>query len=97
MMLCYFVFYAPNFKEVEEAHWFGPVHPCVHGWVTLCIQSRMLEIGSGNLIYGISMKNKRTHDFFLFRQTFRCRVMPLFRHVFYIAIISLWNLVNKIS
>ena len=33
--------------------------------------------------------------FFFFRRTFCCRVMP-FSTVFYFAIISLWNIVNKI-
>ena len=28
VILTYF-FYAPNFEEVEEAYWFGPVHPSV--------------------------------------------------------------------
>ena len=33
-------FYAPNFKEVEGAYWFGPVRL----WcVTLCIRSRTLR------------------------------------------------------
>ena len=31
----------------------------------------------------ISMKNNRTHILFLFRRTFRCRVMPLFRRFFF--------------
>ena len=36
-------FYAPNFEEDEEAYWFGPFCVCVHLWVTLCIQSRMVR------------------------------------------------------
>ena len=36
-------FYAPNFEEDEEAYWFGPFCVCVHPWVTLCIQSRMVR------------------------------------------------------
>ena len=35
-----YTFYAPNFKEVEGAYWFGPVRL----WcVSLCIRSRMLR------------------------------------------------------
>ena len=35
------VFYAPNFEEVEEAYWFGPVHLPV----TLALTQEPLEIG----------------------------------------------------
>ena len=27
--MCHFLFYAPNFGEVEGAYWFGPVRPSV--------------------------------------------------------------------
>ena len=39
-------FYAPNFEEVEEAYWFGPVHPSVRLCVTLALGQELLEIGS---------------------------------------------------
>ena len=92
-------FYAPSFKEVEEAYWFGPLHGawCVVPALCFAYGQELLEIGSWNLICGISLKNKRTHIFFLFHQTFCCRVMPFFRRVFYFAILSLWNFVNKVS
>ena len=56
---------------------------CIHPSVRYTfIQSKQLEIGSWNLIYGMRMINKWTHIFFfLFRQTC-CRVMPLFRTLF---------------
>ena len=38
-------FYAPNFKEVEEAYWFGPVRASVRGSHFAYGQER-LEIGS---------------------------------------------------
>ena len=42
-----FFLYAPNFEEVEEAYWFGPVRPsmraCVRAWVTLCMQSKRVR------------------------------------------------------
>ena len=54
--------YAPNFEEVEGACWFGPV--CI-SICPLCLAygQEQLEIGSWNLINGISMKNKWTHIF----------------------------------
>ena len=37
-------------EEVEEAYWFGPVHPCVRPSVRLCVtlalRQEPLEIGS---------------------------------------------------
>ena len=46
----FFTFYAPNFEEVEEAYWFGPVHlsvcPSVRLSVTLALGQEPLEIGS---------------------------------------------------
>ena len=45
-MNSYDFFYAPNFKEVEEAYWFGPVHPSVRLCVTLALGQEPLEIGS---------------------------------------------------
>ena len=41
-----FIFYAPNFEEVEEAYWFGPVHLSVRLSVTLALVQEPLEIGS---------------------------------------------------
>ena len=79
------IFYAPNFEDVEEAYWFGTVRACVRGSYFAFGQER-LEIGSLNLICGISMKNKRAHIFFLFRRTFHCRVMPLFRSFFFFTL-----------
>ena len=38
----FFDFYAPNFEEVEEAYWFGPVRLSV----TLALCQEPLEIGS---------------------------------------------------
>ena len=38
-------YYAPNFEEVEEAYWFGPVRPFVRGSHFAYDQER-LEIGS---------------------------------------------------
>ena len=79
-------FYAPNFEEVEEAYWFGPVH----AWVTLCIRSRMvrdriLKFGMWNCI-----KNKRTHIFFSFPSDFSLQsYAPFLTFFFYFAIISL--------
>ena len=44
------IFYAPNFEEVEEAYWFGPVHLSVclsvRPSVTLALGQEPLEIGS---------------------------------------------------
>ena len=94
-----FVYYAPNFEDIEEAYWVGPVRPCVRASVRgsdFAYGQERLETGSWNLIYRISMKKEDPY-FSLFRQTFRCRVMPPFRRVFYFTIISLWNIVNKIS
>ena len=77
-------FYAPNFEEVEEACWFGPVCACVHPWVTLCIWPRMVRDRILKFdIHRISMKNKRTCIFFLFLRTFGCRAMPLFQRFFF--------------
>ena len=57
-----------------------------------------LEIGSWNLICVISMKNKRTCISFLFVGLFVAELCPFFdSFFFYFAIISLWNLVSKIS
>ena len=55
----------PNFEEVEGAYWFGPVCTCVC-LLRIAYSQERLELGSWNLIYGISMKNKRTHIFFSF-------------------------------
>ena len=55
-------FYVPNFIEVEEAYEFGPV--CYT--LRFAYGQERLEIGSWNLIYGISMKNKLTHIFVFF-------------------------------
>ena len=38
--------YAPNFKEVEWAYWFGSVHACVHVKVTLPLGQEPLELVS---------------------------------------------------
>ena len=83
MLSCNSSYYAPNFKEVEGAYWFGPVRGSVRASVTLAYGQERLEIGSWNLMCGISMKNKRTRIFFLFCWTFHCRVMPLFRRFFF--------------
>ena len=37
--------YAPNFEEVLEAYWFGPVRPSVRLCVTLALGQEPLEIG----------------------------------------------------
>ena len=62
---------------------------------------KWLEIGSWNLICGISMKSKRTSIFFsLFHSgVFIEGLYPFFNvfFFFYFAIINLQNLVNKIS
>ena len=39
-------FYVPNFEEVEEEYWFGPVCPSVRLCVTLALGQEPLEIGS---------------------------------------------------
>ena len=44
IILIVMLFYAPNFKEVEEAYWFGPVRPSVR--LTLALGQEPLEIGS---------------------------------------------------
>ena len=62
-------FYAPNFKEVQEAYWFGPVRLCVSR-SHFAYGQEQLEVGSWNLNCGISMKNKRTCTFFSFRSDF---------------------------
>ena len=41
-------FYAPNFEEVEEAYWFGPVPPCV----CLCIHRSHFAYGQERLEIG---------------------------------------------
>ena len=40
------IFYAPNFKEVEEAYWFGPVRPCVRGALHFAYIQERLEVES---------------------------------------------------
>ena len=80
-------FYAPKFEEGEGAYWFGPVHGSawlyVHACVTLAYGRERLEIGSWNLICGISMKIWGPVFFFLFRWTFHCRALLLFRLFFF--------------
>ena len=43
-------YYAPNFEEVWEAYWFGPVRPSVRLSLCLCVTlahgQEPLEIGS---------------------------------------------------
>ena len=82
------VYDAPHFEEVEEAYWFGPVCACVRV-SHFPYGQEQLEIGSWNLLCRISMKNKRTYIFFLFRRTFLCRVMPLFWRGFFT--LPLWG------
>ena len=38
------LFYAPNFEEVEEAYWFGPVCPSMCLWVMLALGQEPIEI-----------------------------------------------------
>ena len=42
--------YAPNFEEVEEAYWFGPVRPYIHPSVCVLhlhpVKNSLTEIGS---------------------------------------------------
>ena len=38
------LFYAPNFEEVEEAYWFGPVCPSIRLWVMLALGQEQIEI-----------------------------------------------------
>ena len=69
-------------EEVEAAYWFGPLYVSIHPLRFAYGQER-LEIGSWNLICGISMKNMRIHIFFIFCWTVRCRVMSLFQCFFF--------------
>ena len=41
------LFYAPNFEEIEEAYWFGPVHPSVCYTCTWSrtVRDRILKFG----------------------------------------------------
>ena len=59
-----------------------------------CGQER-LKIESWNLICGVSMKNKSTRIFSI-PSNFSLQSYTPFGRFFYIAIISLWNHVNKI-
>ena len=61
------------------------IHP-----LSFAYSQERLEIGSWILICGISMINKRTHIFFSFPSDFSLQSFDT-------PIISLWNLVNKIS
>ena len=56
-MIYIFVYYAPNFEEVWEAYWFGPVRPSVRMCVTLALGQEPLK--SRNLVCRMSMKIKR--------------------------------------
>ena len=94
-------YYGPNFEEVEEAYWFGPVRP----WITLCIWSRTVR----DRILKFDIWNKfekiRGHIFiFIFSvgllfslQSYVSFSTFFFFFFFFFAMISLWNLVNKIS
>ena len=73
----FWVCYAPDFEEVWEAYWFGPVHPSVHLCVTLAHGQEPLEIGSRNLVCRMSMKIKKTRIFFLVHDICHCRVIAL--------------------
>ena len=80
MIQCFY--YAPNFKEVEGAYWFGPVSLSVRLSITPfvgCKTRELLVLGTWNYIYSISTKNKQTHIFFFFGRTLYGKVMPLFR------------------
>ena len=55
------------FEEVNGAYWFGPLRLCVRASVRplrFVYGQERLEIGSWNLVRGISMKNERTQIFF---------------------------------
>ena len=63
--------YAPNFEEVEEAYWFGPVRLSVDLSVVLSVRLSVmlalgqepLQIGSCKLVCGMSMEIKKIHFF----------------------------------
>ena len=90
----------PQFRRSEERGGGG-----ILVWSSACVRplrfaygQERLEIGSWNLICGNSMKNKRTRIFFfLFSSDFSLQSYALFLRYFDCAIISLWNLDNKIS
>ena len=65
-------FMPPASKKLRGAYWFGPV--CL-----LCFAYGQEQLEIGSLICGISMKTKRTGNFFLFHRTCHCRVMPIFQ------------------
>ena len=87
-----FVYYAPNFEEVWEAYWFGPVRPSVRLYVTLALGQEPLN--SRNLVCRMSMKIKRPVFFSLSIGFVIAELLPF---SFFFYIISLWKLVNKIS
>ena len=87
-------FYAPQLQR----SWGGILVwacPSVRGSHFAYGQER-LKIGSWNLICGISMKNKRTCVSFFSVELFVAELCP-FLTFFWLSIVSLWNLVNKIS
>ena len=66
--------------------------------VMLCIRSRTVRDRIMKLdILNMYEKISGPVLFFLFCQPCRCRVMALFQCFFDFPIVSLWNLVNKIS
>ena len=91
----------PNFEEVKEAYWFGHVRGSV--CLTMCASvmlaygQEQLEVGSRNLICGITMKYKRTRFFFLFESDLSLQSHAPFSTFFDFLIVNLWNYVNKIS
>ena len=78
-------FYAPNFEEVEGAYWFGPVHPIVH----LSVRNTFWQLRNSRtpyarilkFLYGIYMKNKRTHIFFSSAGLVVLELCPFFDYV----------------
>ena len=81
---------------IEEAYWFGPFHLfldlSVDLSVTLALGQERLQIGSWNLVCGMSMKIK-TRIFFLVHLICHCRVIALFQvFSFHFYIVSRWSL-----
>ena len=83
-------FYAQTSEKLKGAYWFGPVGRSVALSVAIYIRSRTVL----NLIYRISMKNKRTRVVVVF---IGLVIVSLFRPFFDFCIVYLWNLVDKIS
>ena len=85
------IFMPPTLKKLrDKLVW---ACPSVCAWcVMLCIRSKTVR----DRILKFYVKNKRTHIFFLLFHRTCCRVTG-YRHFSDFPIVSLWNLVNKIS